>query len=444
MQQCPQCRFACAPSAQQCGYCGAALVLPPSGNSSPYAHAPLMSAPPPPQSVGQHNLSAIIAAHAATLTLDAPANNAPTQHVGYPTWSVPAGYVPLTARHVVGALPSSPIAGRGNRTQAARGQRWWLLIVPVSLFAAWGLTQNNATWDQALQSGARALFAGAVALGCVGMTTWLARHDWHRMLAPAICAALLLAGGTGMEVMAPQALQWQAQAAEQQGNYPHAIALFQRAGSTSGIARTELEWGQALITQNDFTDAQTQIQAALDASQGSLHTSARAAIGQLLWRWGQVMQVHGDLADTRAKWEASAALAADTPAGALATMALAVPQTVTGHVLWLGAPLPGMRVALVSSWAFTTGFHIVAVNGEQLEAISGDDGSFSIHGVRPGVTYTFIWESARGYTTNVDAQNQPLYTVTLEPLQGSDIGAIAIDAPSSVSHNSHGASGNGN
>ena len=291
---------------------------------------------------------------------------------------------------------------------------------------------------------ARALFAGAVVLGCVGLLAALARHNWHRMLAPTICAALLLAGGLGMNFMAPQALQWQAQTAEQQGQYAHAIALFQRAGSASGVARTELEWGQTLITQNDFTDAQTQIQSALDASQGALHEAARAAIGQLLWRWGQVLQVHGDLANTRAKWEATAALAANTPAGMLATTALAVPQTVTGHMLWLGAPVPSLRVALVTAWKFTNQFHILQVDGERLETVTGDDGTFTIHGVRPGVAYTLIWEGALGDTTKVDVNNQPLYTVTLEPLQGSDMGAVTIDTTSSVSHNSHSASGNSN
>ncbi len=85
-----------------------------------------------------------------------------------------------------------------------------------------------------------------------------------------------------------------------------------------------------------------------------------------------------------------------------------------------------MRVALVSSWQFSPAFHILQVTGERHDAMTGDDGGFTISGARPGVQYTLIWQGQFGDITDVDASGTPLYTVTVQSLQGADMGTIAI------------------
>lgn len=440
MQPCPQCHFTPASPAERCGYCGA--LLPPVSAASPYPGTTTLPAPPPPASAYPRDMGGISAMHAspATLTLDPPTNT-PTQ-ANYPSWSVPTGYVPMTAAHVTG-LAAAPHS-LPRPTPKSRPQRWWLAILPLTLLAAWGLAAGQATWNQALLSASRAIFAGVVALGCAGLVAWHTRRDWHKFIAPCIIATFLLCLGIGMIAAAQPALQLQARMDENGGDYAHAVTLFQRAGSGTDAARSQLEWGQTLIDQNNFVAAQTHIQMALDASQGPLHDAARVAIGQLLWRWGQALQAQGDPANTRLKWQAAAQLAADTPAGIAATQALAAPQIVTGHLTWLGSPIPGLRVALVTNWKFTSDFHILQVTGERLPATTGDDGSFTISGVRPGITYTLIWHGTFGDTTATDANNQALYTITLEPLQGADMGKLPIDPTPSPGHYGHGAAGNGN
>jgi hypothetical protein len=227
--------------------------------------------------------------------------------------------------------------------------------------------------------------------------------------------------------LAQPALAMQAHSLEAGGNYVGAAQLYAREGDQGAALRARLEWGQTLTDRGDFAAAQAQISPVLDAATGTLHTQARGALGHLLWRWGQTLFATGDLAGTRAKWSEAAALAAGTADGDAAKAALAAPQTVTGHLTWHGEPLPGERVALVSAWTFSPEFHILQVTGERLPATSGDDGHFSISGVRPGVTYTLIWEGQYGDVTGVNASGQPTTMITLQPLAGGDLGGIAID-----------------
>jgi hypothetical protein len=102
-------------------------------------------------------------------------------------------------------------------------------------------------------------------------------------------------------------------------------------------------------------------------------------------------------------------------------------ESITGQMVWHGQPLAGEHIALVSSWHFTPDLHILQVQGNRLETTTGDDGSFTVTNALPNVPYMLIWQGSAGDMTRVDAQGHPLYTITLQPLQGGDLGQISID-----------------
>jgi hypothetical protein len=337
----------------------------------------------------------------------------------------------------MGSLPtmSAPLP---SLTDATARHRWWWLLPPLTLLGAGWLAHGQSTWDLMLATAAHVLFVGALALAIVGITTTATRLRWRAMLPPLAFAIFLVLVGIALTILAPTALLMQAHAAENQGDYAHAAMLYQHAGQTNDMARAQLEWGQALVNQHDFTNAQTHIQAALDTSQGALHDEARVAIGQLFWAWGQALQASNDLTDTRLKWEAAAMLAAGTTDGDRAATALSTPQEVTGRVLAKGIPQSGLQVALVTAWTITpTG--MFKTSGTRLTATSAQDGSFTIANVRPNVLYTFIWVGASGDMTAFTGQGQPLYTILVLPLQGGDLGTISVSSIPTLGNHGNGA-----
>ncbi len=427
MQRCSYCQFPCPDVAEICGWCTYSLHDAKHEATSPYRVTATLPTAPPPRMVPR-DLATLVAEHTRTAsvplavpaTTAAPSANAPTQAT-YPAWDAPTGYAPLTGAYHTG----SPHAAPPPNLPSAEAAQWWLAIPPLTMVLAWLMAQGATQWDAALSGAGRALFAGAVVL--VGVAAW--RH--HRQQGRATVPPLVMAGAFVAlwcltSVLAQPALAMQAQGLEAGGNFAGAAQLYQRAGDKTSALRARLEWGQALIDRNDFVAAQAQIAPVLDAATGALRSDARGAMGHLLWRWGQTLFAAGDLPGTRAKWGEAASVATGTADGDAAKAALAAPQTVTGHMTWHGEPLPGERVALVSAWTFSPEFHILQVTGERLPATSGDDGRFSIAGVRPGVTYTLIWEGQAGDVTSVAANGQPTHAMTLQPLAGGDLGDISI------------------
>ncbi|MBA3823840.1 MAG: carboxypeptidase regulatory-like domain-containing protein [Ktedonobacterales bacterium] len=428
MQRCSYCQFPCPDAAQICGWCTHSLHDATREATSPYRVTATLPAAPPPRVVPR-DLATLVAEHTRTASVpltgpartDTPSANAPTQ-AAYPLWSAPMGYTPLTGAYHTGLVAGVPPPNFPPVPVA----RWWLAIPPLTLLLAWLMAQGTSQWDVALAGAGRALFAGSVTL--VGVAAWLYQRQSRRATMPPLTiAGIFFALWCLTGALAQPALAMQAHTLEARGNYAGAAQLYGRAGDQSAALHARLEWGQMLTDQGNFTAAQAQLGPVLATATGSLSTAARGAMGHLLWRWGQALFATGDLAGTRSKWGQAATLAAGTADGDAAKAALAVPQTVTGHLIWHGEPLPGERVALVNAWTFSPEFHILQVTGERLPATSGDDGRFSITGVRPGVTYTLIWEGQYGDVTGVDAAGQPTTTITLQPLAGGDLGTIAID-----------------
>jgi hypothetical protein len=439
MQRCPHCHFPCPTTAAQCGWCAKPLPAQPAvAVASPYAQASAPPVPPPsvppqatPPPSHQPRSSGFLVDHAPLLSVATdPSASGSAYQASHPSWASPPGYTPLTSSHVTGAPPSAPTAWKSTPAQVPQSASftvWWLVVPALTLVVAWLLARDQVVWGHMLTTAAKALFVGATATVLVGLLL----ASWQRTMRAAVgplfvAAALGLLGGGGV-FFSHTATYLQAQQAEDRGDYARAVQLYTHVGSISDALRARVEWGQVFTDEHDFPQAQAEIQLALAHTSGPEYDQARAAMGHLLWVWGQALFAKHDLADTRAKWQSAATLAAGTADGDRAALALAAPQVVTGHMTWDGAPLPGEEVALVSSWQFTPQLHILQVQGTRLQATTGDDGSFSIQGVKPGVAYILIWQGKNGDVTQVDASGKPLYGITLQPLQGGDLGQISID-----------------
>lgn len=341
---------------------------------------------------------------------------------------MPPGYVPLTTGHITGVPPSLPAWGASQPLPPSATPRpWWLIIPLATALIAWEMAHGQAVWGHTLTTAARVLLAGAVALACTAVVL----ASWQRAVlagrGPALVGLLLAALGLASWGLAQPVTYLQAQAAENGGDYMRAVNLYLHIGSTTDAMRARVEWGQALTDQKAFTAAQSDLTFALNHTTGPLHDTARAALGHLLWQWGSALYARHDIAATRAKWTAAVALAAGTADADRAAAALAAPQAVTGRMTWHGQPLPGEHVALASSWQFSPEFHILQVQGARLDGMSGDDGTFTITGARPGTPYILIWQGNAGDVTRVADNGTPLYTITLPPLQGGTLGTVSID-----------------
>jgi hypothetical protein len=447
MHRCPQCHFPCPATATHCGWCAQPLVaqhvapgvspyppapsaLPPPFMAAPFAAPPLPATPPPAPLLASapfsqpaaHTTGAIGAQH---VPLHSVATSSPVAH---PAWSSPPGYTPLNTAHVTGMPPSLPAWGGAQRSARAGWGGWWLCIPVATLCLAWTLVQGQPTWGHMLTTAARVGFAGAVVLGIVALALGNWHHAWRAALAPLAVGALLAGLGGAAWALAQPLTYLQAQRAEHHGNFVQAIDLYLHLGDATDAMRVRVAWGQAMTDQLAFTNAQGDLNLVLNhTTSGPLHDAARAALGHLFWTWGQALYAKHDLPGTRAKWAAAVALAAGTTDGDRAAAALNAPQPITGHMVWHGQPLAGEQIALASTWHFTPELHILQVQGPRLETTTGDDGSFTITNALPNVPYILIWQGSAGDMTRVDAQGNPLYTITLQPLQGGDLGQISID-----------------
>lgn len=440
MHRCPHCHFPCPATATQCGWCAQPLVAQPvAAGASPYPPTPsalpppIMAAPlpatPPPGSTPVYTpvppnasgpAGSLGASHTPLHSVAAPSL------VAHPTWSSPPGYAPLNTTHVTGMPPSLP-AWVGTPRRAGWGG-WWLCIPVATLCVAWMMVQGQSIWGHMLTSAARVGLAGAAVLLIVAVAVGNWHHAWRASLAPLAVGALLAGlGGTALALTQPLTYL-QAQRAEHAGEYAQALDLYLHMGDTTDAMRVRVAWGQSMTDEHAFTDAQSDLNLVLNhTAAGPLHDAARAALGHLFWTWGQMLYAQHDLPGTRQKWAAAATLAAGTADGDRAAAALNAPQSITGHMVWHGQPLAGEHIALASSWHFTPDLHILQIQGNRLETTTGDDGSFTFTNALPNVPYILIWQGSAGDITRVDAQGNPMYTITLQPLQGGSLGQISID-----------------
>jgi|GEM_PF-2948817 len=429
MQRCAHCQFPLAHAAKTCGYCGV-----------PIAHSLLAAvferhgihprAPAPERTPAAH-LGVPGAGERATALMDDPhAANATT--VAEP----PPAFTTVTLGDVwspaggprSGALPYS---SRPEWTPPppvfapTLEEHWWLAIPTAVPIVVWITARMSSYWSEALATDARICCAGGVALAAwLGYRRTLGALP-SRWIAPAITALLLLMVAGVCAASTSSADLLQGHTAESNGDYTTALALFQRGNSPNDAARVQIEWGRTLAEQGAFAAAKGHIDAAIQQGRGITHDEARTALGHLYWLWGQARHAQHDLAGARTYWGDAVAAASGTLDGDRAAAALATHQTVTGQMTWLGGPLPGLKVALVSSWKYSAALGSLQTGGDRLEATTGADGSFDIGGAVPGTTYALIWVGTFGDTTRVDASGTPKYTVSILPLQGADIGKVS-------------------
>lgn len=422
--RCAVCRFPVGEHARKCGWCGTSvahttLVWPWRRNRANQVVAALPSDGPTRTYVIDalplsHRLAATTLRE-RTFAVDpgeclSPSSPYFTQHAG----GIPIGWTPPP--------PVAPLAP---------GVRWWIAVVLGMVPMSWFVAHGQSVWGEALAALGRVCWAGAMVLGIWTLTARSTRQGWRPWRGMITAALALTLVGCLMLAGQDLATRMQAQFAERAGQYNQALALYERAGTADDSGRVRLEWAASLAAHGDNIGAQAQIELALALPGEANQAAARAALGHLLWRWGKtLLETQHDPADARAKWEDAATRVADTPDGALAAQALAAPQSVTGRLTWLGnVPLPGMTVALISQWHYSTTLHYIQTSGERLLATTGDDGSFVIDGVKPGTHYALIWEGGPNGNQDYMATSpdgQPLYHVMVLPLVGADLGTIDI------------------
>ncbi len=215
--------------------------------------------------------------------VDSPSSNAPTEAV-IPSWDVPGEYQSFPrSRQVSG---TAEVAKGAPDAVALLPATWWRGIPVLALLLAWWLGHGQSFWDAALLMAARGLLVGAVILGMVAASRWIARRGWHATLGPALTGGMVLLLAGTVALLGGPAVRLQAQIADAQGNPAQAVRLSQHIGDADGVARAQIAWGKMLTDQGQFAAAKTHLQAALNGSGGDLHDQARSAMGHLLLALG--------------------------------------------------------------------------------------------------------------------------------------------------------------
>ncbi len=415
---CPACHFIVRADAQRCGWCGGALQ-----QRQAAWHWFTQAAPPS----AVRTVNATPAEGRTETFIFSDPHLSHTMRAGTATIDLPtAAPSPYTTSHITGQAldwtPPPPVVAPSIASY------WWIAVLGALTGLAVLIWFTHAIWGDSLAMIGRMALAGAT-----GMAIWIAapragRAGWRTVrgagMAAAGCAVVgLLALGS-----AGTATSWQARQAEARQDYATASMLYAHIHSPSDLTRVQQEWALTLANAGQYGLAATKANTAIQEASPLEVATARATLGHILWLWGEQALQAQDLADARQRLQAAATQAPDSPDGLRAAQALAAPQRVTGRLVWLAsAPVPGLRVALVSEWRYDPTLHSAETGGERLSATTGADGSFIIDGARPGVTYALIWEGSDGDYLATDSQGHARYLIQVNPLSGSDMGTIAID-----------------
>jgi len=407
---------------QQCEHCHSPL-----SPSEPLTVQPLSSQPPSMQIVPpaydpvewSRN-----SAHSPTAAVATPLPTAFRTVTMPQDWVMPAEQLYATATATVKPLwvPPPPVLARPSWS------RWWQGMGVLLPIFAYFIMRNSTSWGNGIGLISRLCFATACLIAIWLMATQLPNWYWPQQRHPIAMVSILFMCGVFCTAITGPATYLQGQQAEQRADYATAYYYYQQSGNAADRTRVQIAWGQALTdSNNQFALALPHLQTALASSNGIMHEEARTALGHLYWRWGQAQMAAHNIAGARQQWQTAQQQAEGTVDGDHAIAALNAPQTVTGHITWKNVPLPGTQVSLVSGWKYSSSLRLLQTEGDRFTAISGEDGSFSISGVKPGVRYALIWQGNFGDTTTINAFGEPAYTVTVQTLEGSSIGMIAVD-----------------
>lgn len=320
-------------------------------------------------------------------------------------------------------LPPPPPAYRQSHINPLMQRIWILAALPVLTVV---ILHNALYWSDIILATSKAWYIAAIIAFVLVLASLPKTFEWRMWLSPIMTIAVFIVMGSLCVTASIPIAAYQAQQAEQAGNYHLAMAIYQQLDSPKDIARLRLADGIALTNSHQFANALVAITFAQQQGNEAVQQQAQSALGTLYWKWGQLAYVQHDLTHAQQYWQRAIAVSPDSTGATLAKTALAAPLVVTGRVVWLGAPVPGLHVSLVSQWSYTSSLQLLQTGGERLQAVTGSDGSFTFAGAQPGTTYALVWEGSFGDTTTLTAAGTPAHTITLQPLQNGDLGTISI------------------
>jgi hypothetical protein len=434
MDRCPECQYPQARPARTCGWCGVPLPTDftqehnekyasaneRSALSPQIEEAPIATLIPPASGIGSLLDSSddltipIIPGYEATkITAKAPTSDPINT-------DIPLSSYPLSLSPVI-----SPTSNASKRIPFLSSDHWWLWIPFAMPFIAAILIRDVVYWSEACQTITRVLLSGAMV---IGIAIAFAQERTLKQIRTPLIVAGIIVGVTVMTYLSATPLEYvQANRAEQSGDYGQAVRIYTHLNAKSDIVRVQMAWGQNLVSLNHFGEAESHLIPTLLLADGSLRDQLRAAIGTLYWHWGQAQVSIGEISEARNHWEQARSIAKGTPDGDRAANALESPQSVHGKVVWHGASVPGMTVALISSWKKTSVRHVLQDGGDRLVAQTRDDGTFLIAKAHPGTTYLFVWTGKDGDTTILGPDGTPQLTISIRALESADVGTISIE-----------------
>ncbi len=403
-----------------------------------------------------------------------------TQAVAMPAGS-PGGAA--EARREALPLPDKEI----NRQGRFPGRMIWLFVPGLTLlflalfFSAWSTSAAGVIFPDwglaALRMGVAAAILGTFVL--VYLFIWRARVQPRPVFGGALGLLLVLAGVGGVLGAAPLH-RLQGRWFEERGQYGLALASYQASGDSlaesEDMARISLEWAEQFSAQHDYGAAVAQIEPVARFYQGNAALVMRAQedLVAAYLAWGDQAQAQGAFSDALAHYQALQRSAAcdlgcqrqvharlaqallglaqqltakqqydeavatyqqlvqgysDTPGGREATLALTMPQSLTGQLVYADkTPAKRFQVLLASEWRFNATTHIFTLLGQQYHAQTDAIGFFVVPAVMVGMVYMIAWVDTGGHAgTCSTTTNQPLYTVQMQPLRATDVGSVNIE-----------------
>jgi len=240
------------------------------------------------------------------------------------------------------------------------------------------------------------------------------------------------------------------------------------------MARISIEWAEQLSAQRQYQEAVSQLEPVVRLYKGdaALEVRARTDAIQDYLAWGDQARQQGAFRDALAHYQSLQAAAfcdaacqsrvhpdsalallglaqqlaakkqydqavatyqqivqgyGDTSQAEAANQALTAPQALTGKLVIGNAPAKQFHVLLASRWSFNANTQVFTLSGQQYQVQTDAAGVFMVPSMVVGLTYMLAWIDPTGHggtcsTTN----NQPLYTVEVQPLRAADVGTINI------------------
>lgn len=346
----------------------------------------------------------------------------------------------------------------------------WSSSAAGVIFPDWGLAS--------LRIGMVAAALGIVALLLYGFL-WQTRARPLPVAGGVLGVVLVLVGAGGIVGAAPghrlQGLWF-----EGRGAYGLALAAYQASGDSlarsQAMARISIEWAEQLSARHQYQEAVSQLEPVVRLYKGdaALETRARKDVIQDLLAWGDQSRQQGAFRDALAHYQtlheaafcdapcqsqahAETALAllglaqqlttnkqydqavatyqqlvqsyGDTPQAEAANSALTTPQALSGTLVsGNGVPAKQFQMLLASSWSFNASTHVFTLSGQQYQVKTDASGVFVVPAVAVGMTYLLAWIDTAGHGgTCLTTNNQPLYTVKMQPLRAAEVGTINIE-----------------